>query len=243
MYGDTIIYPPPYKFATRISIYNVTSNKTIIYTAYGLITGFSTNIDKYCVISVSSYSLEWFTFFSSILAMIYYLLLGRRLYKLNHIRRYLVLTILLTIVVLSIYLYIFVLEKPVSNAYVIELHKPLSCTIAYNQKICLLDVVKNKSIIHISVKGSVELYLMQGDEIIEHSVIDNSIVYGKVLSSGEYKLILVSGVKQNITLIYRKVYIVYNRDSLTPIYPMLGTLTILILIPISHLVFNQKYLH
>lgn len=241
VYGDLLIYPPPYKFVTRTSIYNVSSDKTITYTYYGFPFGFSITIDKYCAISISSYGFDWYVLLSSILIITYYLIMNKKLYIIDK-KKYFIITILLSIIISLLYTYVFIIKIPVSKAYVIEYEKPISCTTAYNQIVCLVDVIKNKSVVHLVITGQADLYIMMGNELIDHVRVNDEITYNKLFYNGEYRLVLVTSMDKNYSITYRRIYVVNLRDPLLSVYLILASLIILVLIPMF--IFSFKtYLH
>ena len=237
-YGSTIPYPPPYKLFTRISIYNVVENETVLFKVFGLISGFTLSqqqeASKYSVVSVSGEGPELLVLSTSILLFIYYVI-GSKLYGKS--RKYYVLVLMLLIIIVLLYLYTLLYSIQYSIAKIVELKEPISCTIAYNQRVCLLDVVKNKSITFIYVNGSARILFIEDDVVVKEVNVgmDKEFRYATVFGDEhEYRIVLLSSPRENYTLSYRRIYFV-KTSALQPqllLYIISLIMAMIIIIPL-----------
>jgi len=206
----------PLKTATRISIYNVSDDRVFVFKAYGLLTGFavsgiSGSVES-AVVSIRGEGLDLFIALLSLYTLLLHVTAYRKLGRACS-RYYLITALLLTTLALLI-AYAELYSIPSSKAYLKYLREPLTCTDSGDSKLCLIDVVANYSIVHITVKGPATLYVLENNTIIREIRGESGISETTVFANkSEYKLVLETPPGAKPELVYRRVFLSYANGS------------------------------
>jgi len=202
----------PLKAATRISIYNVSDDRVLAFKAYGLLLGFaisgvSGSVES-AVVSVRGEGLDLFTALLSLYTLLLHATAHRKFGRVCS-RYYLITALLLTALALVIaYAKLYSIQS--SKAYLVYLREPLTCTDSGDSKLCLIDIIANYSIVHITVKGPATIYVLENNTVIREirgvSGISETMVFR---DKSEYKLVLETAPGAEPELVYRRVFFSY----------------------------------
>jgi len=128
-------------------------------------------------------------------------------------RYYLITALLLTALALLI-AHAELYSIPSSKAYLVYLREPLTCIDSGGSKLCLIDIIANYSIVHITVKGPATLYVLENNTVIHEirgvSGISETMVFR---DKSEYKLFLETAPGAEPELAYRRVFFSYANGS------------------------------
>jgi hypothetical protein len=235
MLGSSIVYPPPYKLVTRITIYDIPGNTTRTIYSYGVLAGVSSYVNRYDAVSVDASGPEIFVLLTSLVLIVYYHIYSRRsYYSGEYLRYYIELAVIVLTIALSL-LYMVISYTPQDIAYILELDKPLKCTIAYSQRFCLLDVVENRSIVYLATREPVTLYIYRGGRVVDFVEVNSTNPFlAYVNESGSTRYIIVAKPGVELGMHYTRVYIKNVRDPYTPLYIVYGVIASMIMLPIIH---------
>lgn len=215
--GRVIYYPPPFKTNTRVHVYNIVENSVETIEFNGLLISFNREISRDEVISIKSSGLDIYVLIISIIVLVIYFKITRFLIAKTH--TYILNTILLFILVASVYVYVYVTSTPLIYGNVVELSESIECrNLSILLNVCLIDSFNTNSVIYLKTNGDVLVEIFKEESVIDRSLVKSNEDFLKLIETRtEYRLVVMSPLRY-INITYRRVSFTDTRDYLSTLF-------------------------